>query len=171
MPNSISTNKIPAIAAPVMVLLFLSSAADWLNRASCSSCCCLSLIIFSCKSNKYTSDTLPDEQLHFGSSGGFTGFTTTYILLKNGQVFYQKKANADLEQKEAQRKKVGKEHFEKASSINWETLPPSEPGNMNYFVVWKNGKDQKQYYWSGKCPDEKVGKWFEELNRLTKYCV
>ena len=125
-------------------------------------------LLFSCKSNKYDVDNLPVEQLHFGTSGGYAGITSTYVLLKNGQLFYQASASTAVEKKEPRKKKVGKHHFEKAAKINWDQLPKTEPGNMNYFIAWNKGEKKYRYTWSNKNPDESMAKWFEALNQMAK---
>ena len=126
------------------------------------------LLIVACRSNKYSADQLPDQQLHFGTSGGFAGITTTTILLNNGQLFHQKMAKANWEQLAAQKKRVGKKHFAKARQIKWDELPDTEPGNLNYFIVWKNGSEEHRFDWSKSNQADQMGEWFEELSRLSK---
>jgi hypothetical protein len=113
------------------------------------------LLLFSCKT--YTPDELPDQQLRFGKGGGFTGMTTEYMLLKNGQLFVREGRAASGEWKEM-------EEVDKASAKalyrTWETnelfrQEVREPGNMYYFITMKKDSLDFRQSWgaAGYQPD------------------
>ena len=120
------------------------------------------LLLLGCQ--KYTVDTLPDNRLHFGNSGGFTGEIREYVLLlDSGRVLFDNKLEGKVE-------KIGtlkKEKFEavkaEISKIDF-SRPAPRPANMNTAVTLYRRGEARQLQWSGtNAPDEAAGRCFENL--------
>ena len=94
------------------------------------------LFIVSCLPVKHTLDTLPDEQLYFGSGGGFTGAVKEYLLLRNGQVFLfdigiNKQDTFELE---GLPRLDARDLFKRLDTLRLHTYDFVYPGNMRYYI-------------------------------------
>lgn len=121
------------------------------------------LLFLSCQ--KYTIDTLPEERLHFGNSGGFTGEIREYILLLgSGHILFNNQETGELE-------KIGKLKKEALSATKAELASidfaggQNKPGNMNTMLAYHVGDTVKTLHWSGpkNAPDEAAGECFQHL--------
>ena len=113
---------------------------------------------------KYTTDTLPDNRLHFGNSGGFNGQIREYVLLlDNGQILFDNRLQGEIE-------KIGKLSKEKLAAVRAEVdnirfqTPAPRPANRNTEVTLYRDGVSKQMQWSGNnAPDAVAGRCFTEL--------
>lgn len=127
-------------------------------------------LLFSCKT--YGPDDLPDRHLHFGKGGGFTGMTTEYMLLPNGQLFIREGRAGSGEWKELE--KVNKTAA-KSLYHDWENNEQfkenvREPGNMYYFITMKKDSLEYRQSWgaSGYRPDESLKSFYRRAVDLVK---
>ncbi len=96
----------------------------------------------------YQAANLPERQLRFGSSGGFTGETTEYVLLPNGQVFRHDVSNDTYTETGRLSAAVAKNYFAQADNLDW-NRDNGEPGNLNYFVAYYDkGAERRHFRWS-----------------------
>jgi len=120
------------------------------------------LSLFSC--NRYSIDSLPDNRLHFGNSGGITGEIREYILLlDNGRILFDNRLTGEVE-------KIGKLSNPKLVEIRAEVdqiafrTPSPRPANRNTEVTLYRAGTAKQMQWSdNQAPDPAAGRCFEEL--------
>jgi len=138
---------------------------------------CLALASFtlffsSCKNTQYTPATYTEEQLIFGSGGGFTGAYVNYYLLSNGQLFRERTlGETELMELEALEKQAAQAYFNRATAAGIETLELSNPGNMTYFIRWKVGDAVKhEIKWGGgeQQPPPAVKSLFDDLISMTR---
>lgn len=100
-----------------------------------------------------TPATYTGRQISVGSSGGFTGFSTTYYLLENGKLFGRRNLDTAFtfigKQTVARTKRIFS-MAEKTCKIR--TTRFDHPGNMYKFVQWRKGKSANKVTWgaSGK---------------------
>lgn len=106
-----------------------------------------SVFLFSCKSQQYTIDELPAEQLVFGNGGGITGEVSTYTLLENGQVFYNNSLTKEHTEMESLAKKVAKSSFKKLEALKLFEVNFDHPGNMYYFLEEIKGDSIHRVTW------------------------
>ena len=96
----------------------------------------------------HTPATYQGRQIMAGNGGGFTGFSTTYYLLDNGQLFGKRSRDTLFtplgKQTIANTKRLF-EMVEKTCSIK--TTQFNKPGNMYKFVGWQKGKQTYQVTW------------------------
>lgn len=113
---------------------------------------------------KYTSDTLPDNRLHFGSSGGFSGEIREYVLLlDSGRILFDNQLTGEVE-------KIGKLSKEKFAAVQQEVAainfsgPAPRPANRNIAVTLYRDGTAHQLQWAGSnAPDAAAGRCFTEL--------
>lgn len=102
----------------------------------------LSILTFSfCKSAKVDSPTqFEKKSISFGKGGGFTGMTTSFVLLQNGQLFKQEKDTNFVLLKTIPAKEV-KALFKEITTQNIATTKLNAPGNMSYFIQFEDKKN------------------------------
>ncbi len=133
----------------------------------------ITIAIVSCQTQKQVSK--PEEwtknALWFGTGGGFTGNSTTYCLLENGQLFVKKGiASTTYETLPNIEKKATATAFKKAKALQLPTTEINEPGNMyNEFAFGKNGSAVK-FVWSdgNKNIDPKIIELHQQLFSIIK---
>ncbi len=126
------------------------------------------LLLAQCKQPKYTAENLPDEFLRFGSGGGVTGAVTEYSLYKNGQVFkFAAKAPAPEEVASHGKKKAG-QLFETAAALGLFEREFSHPGNLYYFLEFRNEGKQRRITWGDRehPVDPKIQDLYDQLTQL-----
>ena len=96
----------------------------------------LFLLIAACIPTRYTLDGLPDEQLRFGSGGGFTGAFHEYLLLQNGQVFLfeSNPGKKDTFELQSLSRTDTRMVFRQLDSLRLHKYDFNHPGNMTYFI-------------------------------------
>ena len=120
-----------------------------------------------CKTTHYTLNDLPEARITFGSSGGFAGTVTEYMLLDNGQLFIKKNNAPTYTELVAIPKRLAKKAFKVSKALKLEAITSGEPGNMNHFIGLKGKDYDKQVSWSSG--QEFVRKDLQEaFNLLTK---
>jgi len=108
-------------------------------------------IIFGCKSQKKTLEDLQDSEavaLIFGSSGGFAGITTKYMLYEDGSLF-QWVNNKSYEAIKPLDKNLAGQFFSNFSALGLDRADLNDPGNMTYFIIVQSGDRKKKLAWGG----------------------
>jgi len=133
----------------------------------------MAFVVVSCQTQKQVSK--PEEwtknALWFGTGGGFTGSSTTYCLLENGQLFVKKGlASTTYEALPNIDKKATASAFKKAKALQLPSAEINEPGNMyNEFAYGKNGSAVKLVWSDGnKNIDTKISELHKELFSIIK---
>ena len=106
--------------------------------------------LLSCKTREYQypPQDYTDQQILFGSGGGFTGFYTHYALLENGQLFVKEpKAEAFTEMKKISKKET-KAFFKTIAQMMEEGVKQKATGNMNYYVKLTDGEGEYELRWA-----------------------
>lgn len=128
------------------------------------------LLFVSCKT--YTPSDFPDQQLRFGNGGGFTGMTTEYLLLKNGQLFVRKgRAGAGTwEEMEAVDKSAAKALYKTWENQELFKENVKQPGNLYHFISMKKDSLEYRQSWgaSGYQPDESLKSFYQRAMDLVK---
>ena len=88
------------------------------------------------------------RQLIVGSGGGFTGFSTTYYLLDNGQLFGRRSRDTVYRFIGKQTSANTKRAFATVETkCRIKKVRFNNPGNTYKFVRWKRGKQQYNVIW------------------------
>ncbi|PHN04218.1 hypothetical protein CRP01_21905 [Flavilitoribacter nigricans DSM 23189 = NBRC 102662] len=122
----------------------------------------IGLLMVSCKT--YTPNNLPDHHLHFGKGGGFTGMTTEYMLLRNGQLFVREGRAGSGEWREMEKveKAAAKDLYRTWENDDLFKVDVREPGNLYYFMTMKKDTAEFRQSWgaSGYQPDESLKSFY-----------
>lgn len=92
--------------------------------------------------------TYTGRQILVGHGGGMTGFSTTYYLLENGQLFAKRSRDTSFTTIGKQTSANTKRAFatvEKTCKIK--TTRFDNPGNTYRFVRWRKGKQEYRVTW------------------------
>lgn len=129
------------------------------------SCCA----IF-CRAPRHTADQLPDNQIRWGQSGGFTNKTTTFILLENGQIFKKESLEGTTLALSATKSKTAKSLFNAIVDLSLNTISSDHPGNMTYFLEIQDKTSTHRIAWGDKdFPiEQKVLDFYSVLQQLVK---
>lgn len=130
----------------------------------------LVLSFFGCKSQQYTFEELPENQLVFGSGGGITGASDTYILLENGQLFHTNSLIKDSVELESLTKEEAKMCFKKLDSLSLSEMEFDHPGNRYYFLEEVKGDTAHKIVWgsNGNKISEDCVNFYNELKNHIK---
>lgn len=124
------------------------------------------LTLVGCKT--YEVNELPDKQLIWGSGGGFTGAVNQYILLENGQLFFNDGLKNTKHEMTKQQKQVAKTLFSKCVDLDVEGMEMNEPGNLYYFICSKSDEKENTITWGAMDYklDSTIQNFYQELQNL-----
>lgn len=125
---------------------------------------------FSCKSQLYTIDDLPETQLIFGRGGGISGEVTTYTVLENGQVFYHNSFTKENAEIKSLTKKEATSCFQKMDTLQLSEMNFDHPGNVYYFLEEVHGEEKHRVTWGSNDHEipEKCKTFYKELRTTIK---
>ena len=124
-----------------------------------------------CSGSKYSIAELPELQLNFGNGGGFTGAENMFVLLKNGQAFKKNSLSKETMELPNIKRKLIKDIFKQAESLDLNNLDINTPGNMYKFIELKlPGVVSKRLSWGSpdNPVDEKIEGLYTTLTELVK---
>ncbi len=124
------------------------------------------MLLFGCTTSQKL-QKFSKNSLVFGSGGGITGATTEYILHYDGTV---EKTNSLTKETSPVTKiaaKNSKTLFKEFLNDGLDTLKFSSPGNMSYFVGYKNDSVTQKILWGGDvAPPEKAKTFYDKLIQI-----
>ncbi len=127
----------------------------------------LPFFLFTCKTEQYTANNLPETQLRFGNGGGFVGAFNEYVLLENGQLFKREQLDGPLIELPKVKKKKAKALFEQMTEMNFQQMERNAPGNMYRFMSCQTKTDSNKVTWGST---EKIAV-DESLDSLYQLCI
>lgn len=122
----------------------------------------------SCRMSRFTPDHPGALSVVFGSGGGITGAITEYLLCENGQVFFRNSLNHQWEKRPHAKKQEVKGLLFRLSQLDWQTLALNAPGNMYYYVEYRNGDTVNRLTWGAVQPHNTVQDIYSGLNALVR---
>ncbi len=122
-----------------------------------------------CKHPKYSTEKLPEKQIHWGNGGGFVGKETSHILCDNGQIFSRDIMGKTVAEGKTKSKKA-KALFKTVESLDLAKMEFNHPGNTYSFLEFQEGDMVSRVVWGDRnSPIEKpIEDLFRELNQLLK---
>ena len=113
----------------------------------------VSCFAIGCKSQKFSYDNLPEDQIVFGQGGGMAGGVKTYTLLENGQLFVHNSITKISEELNAINSERAAEFFIELDGLSFKTIQFEHPGNRYYFLGHKTDEGEHQIVWGGEDHD------------------
>jgi len=119
-------------------------------------------------SHKMNPDKYKKSQIIFGSGGGFTNLVNEYHLLENGRLYHKRSTDTSFTELDKQNSESVKLLFAKTRVLFDETKELHEPGNMYYFIKFKQDSVTKEIVWgaSKETSPAKVKDLYKELMNL-----
>ena len=106
------------------------------------------MTLLSCQTSQVTSpESFPGQQIIISEGGGFSGQTTQYILLDNGQVFIKTVFPESIKEIDHLDKKSSREIFNRLDLLNIKDIKFLHPGNMTYLLATRVGEDYYEIKW------------------------
>ena len=119
-------------------------------------CLFLILLVFGCKSTKLAPGQYKQQQLIFGSGGGFAGAYNEYVLLDDGRLYQRNKDKTTLTEIKTVNSRLTGQIFENIKTFGLDKLKYEEPQNLYYFLKYKTPQDSNKIVWSGR-PENELG--------------
>lgn len=119
-------------------------------------------------SHKMNPNTYKKSQIIFGSGGGFTNLVNEYHLLENGRLYHKKSTDTVFTELGKQSNDSVKILFAKTKVLFDETKSFREPGNMYYFIKFKQDSATSEIVWgaSKETSPAKAKDLYKELMNL-----
>lgn len=115
-----------------------------------------------CKHPQYAADKLPQNQIRWGTGGGFVGKESSHILCDNGQIF-----SRDIVGNTQAAGKTKRKHaaslYKTIKSLDLAKMEFNHPGNTYSFLEYQEGDMKSRVVWGDK--NAPVGKPVEEAFR------
>ena len=102
----------------------------------------------SCRSQQQFYQKYDGIKLAVGTSGGFTGEEKKFVLLDNGNLYKISSLSHDTVFVAKLENAKSKQIFNNYNVLGLGKMNISEPGNMNYFIEYKNGDISHKLLWS-----------------------
>lgn len=124
------------------------------------------VLLAACSSTKDLKE-FSKNQLLFGSGGGYTGEINKYILSYGGQIQKFNSLTGETTSLQPIPAKEAKAYFKTFLAHGFDTLEFSSPGNMTYFIGYKNDSTEKKISWGGDQPPKpEIKDFYNSLNQL-----
>lgn len=119
-------------------------------------------------SHKMNPDKYTKSQIIFGSGGGFTNLVNEYHLLENGRLYHKRSTDTTFIELGKQNTDSVKILFAKTKVLFNETKELHEPGNMYYFIKFRQDSATKELVWgaSKETSPAKAKDLYKELMNL-----
>ncbi|MBK7410296.1 MAG: hypothetical protein IPL49_07620 [Saprospirales bacterium] len=128
------------------------------------------LLFAACLPVKYALDNLPDQQLYFGSGGGFSGASKEYLVLHNGQVYLFELGVHKQDTFELQTipRPEARKLFMQLDSLRLHKYDFVYPGNMRYYIRETDAQTDHTIQWGDPRWDVRsdVVQFYQELTAL-----
>lgn len=124
------------------------------------------IFLFSACAKKYTVDTLPSKQLHFGDGGGFTGKETDYIILENGQIFLREPFDKAHKEIGKIKSKEAKAYYKQAAA--YQRIMVNKPSNAYSFIALQQDSTTHKMVFSASLKTDSLTKSLLQLHETMK---
>ena len=94
-------------------------------------------------------DTYKKSQIIFGSGGGFTNLVNEYRLLENKKLYHKRSTDSVFAELGKQNNETVRILFDKTKVLFEDTTALHNPGNMYYFIKFRNDKQTQEIVWGG----------------------
>lgn len=113
-------------------------------------------------------DKYKKNQIIFGSGGGFANLVNEYHLLENSRLYHTKSTDTTFTELGKQNSDLVKLLFDKTKVLFEETKDFHEPGNIYYFIKFKQDSVTKEIVWgaSKESSPAKAKDLYKELMNL-----
>ena len=128
------------------------------------------VLIISCKTKKSISPAnYKGEMIVVGNGGGFTGISTSYFLLKNGEVFRSGMSDTSYIKVGKIEKKIIDQQFSIYKDLHFQKVKLDDPGNRYHFMsIRQNGEENKLQWGRSELENPLIGVYHDNIMKLIK---
>jgi hypothetical protein len=106
----------------------------------------------SCKTQKYTPLDYPKTQIRIGNGGGFSGATTQYAVLENGDIFMSEGISEEYIKIGVIDKESIGQHINNFNFLKLQDVVFDEPGNTFTFITYMSEGKTHKIQWGNRPP-------------------
>ncbi|MEZ4909172.1 MAG: hypothetical protein R2771_16365 [Saprospiraceae bacterium] len=121
------------------------------------------VILFSCKSQEPKFEDYSGKYISIGKGGGFSGLYSGFYLFEDGRVFSFNTLNNEKLYIGKLEENTAKQFFVNYNFLELKDKNVNSPGNMNYFIEYKDGKEVFKSLWSMENKDEQLSLYYKTL--------
>ena len=100
--------------------------------------------------------------LCIGSGGGFTGVSTSYFLLENGDLFRNGLSDTSYIKVGKLPKRITNQQFKGFDAMGFNNLDMNDPGNRYYYLEMSDKHRKHKIQWGGNQGDDQTLKIFHK---------
>jgi hypothetical protein len=107
-----------------------------------------SIALIACKSQHHNFDGYEGKIITIGKGGGFTGAYDEYSILENGRVFKYNTIEKERHYLGKIESNVTRQLFSNYAMLGISGKELNNPGNMNYYIQYKDDQNSFRSLWS-----------------------
>lgn len=124
---------------------------------------CIALAAYSCKSKEKVKRDISAVQITIGQAGGFTGYTTDYIIHGTGKVErYTSKDGKTVEVKTLPADSI-KLWVNRMDEISFNNIELNQPGNMSFYIELTEPKHSHKTVWGDAIPPAALQQLYDRM--------
>lgn len=124
------------------------------------------ILIISCTTPRQTKTNKSFNEISFGNSGGFTGYSDEYLIKGNGEVFKIAKGET-IKINQISRIEVQK-LSNRINEIRFQDLSLTDKGNLTYYLMVTTNKYSNKVTWSDETASPEIKNIYQILVRTLK---
>ena len=128
------------------------------------------LLMASCRNSAPQSSDNRVATLTYGQGGGVTGKYSEYALTIEGNLYKHDMASGERVFVKKVERKPCRSLFIEAEKLNLMEMDFNHPANMNYYIIYRKGVNEKKVNWgdANKLPPAGVKELWEKLWELAR---
>ena len=127
------------------------------------------LIIFSCKTRDLTPQNHKGEMIIVGNGGGFTGMSTSFYLLPDGNIYRSGMNDTSFIKVGKLDGKLMDQQFVLYNQLGFGNVELDDPGNRYHFIIKKEDDNEHKIQWGrSKLNNPSIGIYHDNIMKIIK---